>query len=98
MQPNEITQLILDALTNINLSRPPSDQLQVSPDAVIFGPGSPLDSMGLVALLIDIEEAFQARGISLTLSDERAMSQSRSPFRSVPRLAAYIASVLAQPA
>jgi 2-phospho-L-lactate transferase/gluconeogenesis factor (CofD/UPF0052 family) len=92
-----ITEVILDAMRNANLSRPADEQLTVSPDAVIFGPGSPLDSMGLVALFIDIEEALAAQGISVSLSDDRAMSQSRSPFRSVPRLAEFISTLLVAP-
>jgi len=35
----------------------------------------------------------RAAGFEVVLSDERAMSQKRSPFRSVPALVAYITSV-----
>ncbi len=97
MDTAQITDVILDALRNANLSRPSDDQLTVSGEAVIFGPGSPLDSMGLVGFLIDIEEALASQGVRISLSDDRAMSQSRSPFRSVSRLAAFIASLLATP-
>ena len=38
-----------------------------------------------VALLIDVEEAF-AKGHKIVLSDERALSQRRSPFRDIPSL------------
>jgi acyl carrier protein len=89
-----IEAIILEGLRNANLARDPSAQLAVSPDAPIFGPGSPLDSLGLVALLLDIEDALRERGYPVVLSDERAVSQRRSPFRSVPALVAYIASVL----
>jgi acyl carrier protein len=90
----EIKDIVLDALRNANLSRPGDEQLTVTDDALIFGPGSPLDSMGLVALLIDIEEALATNGARVSLSDDRAMSQSRSPFRSVPRLVEFIHSLL----
>ena len=53
------------------------------PEAPIFGPDSPLDSLGLVGLLLDIEEGLQAIGCDVVLSDERAVSQKRSPFRNV---------------
>jgi acyl carrier protein len=61
---------------------------------VIFGRESPLDSLGLVALLIDIEEVLASRGVFLTLTNERAMSRSRNPFRSVSSLVAYISGLL----
>lgn len=86
----EIQDLVLRALHDANLARMPEAQLTISPDAPLFGSGSALDSLGLVSLLIDIEEALHDRGIDVMLSDARAMSQTRSPFRSVPALVAFI--------
>ena len=77
-------------MTQVNLARKPEARLVVAADAPVFGDGSPLDSLGLVSLLIDIEDALQDQGCNVTLSDARAMSQTRSPFRSVPALVAYI--------
>jgi acyl carrier protein len=76
-----------------NLARDTNAQLEVSAEAPIFGPDSALDSLGLVALLLDIEDGLRAIGCEVLLSDERAMSQKRSPFRSVPALVAYITGV-----
>ena len=90
MNPSEIQELVLRAIRNINMARKPEAQLEVSTTARLFGGGSPLDSLGLVSLLIDIEEALQDRGHNVTLSDARAMSQARSPFRSVDALVTYI--------
>lgn len=86
----QIEHLVLEAVRNLNLARIPEARLDVSPTGLLFGAGSPLDSLGLVSLLLDIEEALQSRGFDVTLSDERAMSQTRSPFRNVPALVAYI--------
>ena len=86
----QLSDLVLEAIRTLNLARTPENRLEIRPDAPLFGAGSPLDSLGLVSLLIDIEEALQDRGIDLSLSDEHAMSQSRSPFRSVAALVAYI--------
>ena len=54
------------------------------------GAGSPLDSLGLVSLLIEVEEGLRDAGWEISLSDERAVSQRHSPFRTVQTLAAYI--------
>ena len=94
----QIEGVVLAALRMTNQARDTDAQLTVAADAPIFGPDSPLDSLGLVALLIDIEEALQDKGVSITLSDERAMSQKRSPFRSVPALVSYIETIAAEPA
>jgi acyl carrier protein len=86
----EVQDLVLRAIETANVARMPDAQLTVSPEAALFGPGSALDSLGLVSLLIDIEDALHDHGINVMLSDARAMSQKRSPFRSVAALVAFI--------
>lgn len=98
MTREEIQELVLAAMAGVNASRDADQQLQVAADALVFGPGSPLDSLGLVGLLVDIEDALRDEGHDVSLSDSRAMSQSRSPFRSVPTLVAYIDELLVSPA
>jgi len=96
MTAADIEAIVVGAIRNANLARPPDTQLSEAPDAVVFGPGSPLDSLGLVALMIDIEDAFADHSVTLSLSNDHAMSQRQSPFRSVPSLVAYIHTVLAE--
>lgn len=93
IKDSEIEEIVLQSVRQANLARAADEQLDVSPDAPLFGPDSRLDSLGLVALIIDIEEALQERGSDFILSDERAMSQTRSPFRDVPTLVRYIAAL-----
>lgn len=95
MDRSKIIATVLEAVEQANRSRVPEQQLQTSPEAALFGAPSPLDSLGLVALLIDIEEAFERQGHPIVLSDERALSQSRSPFRNVSSLADYIQQLIA---
>ena len=45
------------------------------------GPTARSTRSGWSALLLDIEEGLQAIGCDVVLSDERAVSQKRSPFR-----------------
>jgi hypothetical protein len=90
----DIERVVLQALTNMNLARAPENQLPVAPDAAVFAPGSSLDSLGLVALLVDIEDALRDEGVDVQLSDARAMSQRSSPFRSVPALVEYIGGLV----
>ena len=90
----ELQDVVLAAMTAANLNRPDDAQLVVEPAAPIFGPGSPLDSLGLVSLLMDIEDGLAQLGINLTLSDARAMSRKRSPFRDVPELVTYMTELL----
>jgi len=90
----QIEGIVLGALRGANRGRALDQQLLVAPDAPLFAPGSPLDSLGLVSLLIDIEEALEDAGCPVALSDARAMSQSQSPFRSVSSLIRHIEASL----
>ena len=93
----EIVEIVLAAMRRANLARRAEHQLEVSTNAALFAAGNPLDSLGLVSLLIDVEEALQEAGHALILSDSRAMSQTHSPFRSVPTLVEYIEASLTEP-
>jgi acyl carrier protein len=86
----EIQQTILDGLTMCNQARPEGEQIPVATDTEIFGPAGHVDSMGLVSLLLDIEDALLEKDIEISLNDERAMSAKNSPFRSVASLTDYI--------
>ena len=95
MNHPEIVKIILEALEMANQAREDDKQINISEQTELFGSDGNLDSMDLVALLIDIEESLMDREIQISLSDERAMSQSQSPFKSVETLAAYIDSLVA---
>ena len=88
-----IREVVLKAMRNANEARDAASQLAIAADAPIFGPDSSLDSLGLVGLLLDIEEGLQEIGCDVVLSDERAVSQKRSPFRSVQSLVTYVSTL-----
>jgi acyl carrier protein len=63
----------------------------------LFGGDSPLDSMDLVALVVDLEEQLRdVFGKDITLADERAMSQEVNPFSKVESLTRYILLLLTE--
>jgi acyl carrier protein len=95
MERSRIQEIVLDAIRTANAERAADEQLPLSPDAPLFGPGSALDSMGLVVLVINIEEALRGAGVEVTLTDEKAVSRTRSPFRRVSALVDYIAEAMA---
>lgn len=69
----------------------------VTPSTPVYGGQSPLDSTQLVSFIVDVEEAvYDGFGKEVSLADERAMSQSRSPFRDVDSLCAYIEGMIAR--
>ena len=73
------------------------DDLRVakSPDTVLLGEGGSLNSLGLVSYIMIVEDLLEDRfDCRHTLADERALSQTHSPFRTVGRLADYIETLV----
>ena len=90
MKQAEVEKVVLESIKTANQAREQGFRLVAEVDAPLFGAGSPLDSLGLVALLFDIEDGLHELGWEGSLSDERAMSVERSPFRTVSSLIEYI--------
>jgi acyl carrier protein len=66
-------------------------------DTVIVGQGAVLDSIGVVSLIVDIEQRLEMEhSISVTLASERAMSQRSSPFRTAGLLAEHVRATIAE--
>ena len=61
----------------------------------LFGKSGILDSVGLVTLVIEIEEAIEEQfDVMISLADEKAMSQKTSPFQTIGSLAKYADSLI----
>jgi acyl carrier protein len=57
----------------------------------LFGREGCLDSLGLVSLVVSTEQALQDElDLTVSLADEKALSQSRSPYRTIGSLAEYV--------
>lgn len=94
-----VEQIILLALHNLNEERTPEEQLAVSADTRLFGTDAALDSLSLVSVIVDVEGAVSDQsGREISLTDDRAMSQTVSPFTDVQTLTAYILLRLSEPA
>lgn len=94
MTHDDILQVVLDAITMANNARDDDNQIPVSANTELYGNSGYLDSMALVSFLIEVEESLLDQDIEISLSDERAMSQTRSPFRNVQSLVGYIETLL----
>ena len=91
VESEKIIQVIFDTVDELNEQYTEEQRLAKSIDTVLFGEGGKLDSIGVVTLIVATEQKLEEIfGISLTLADEKAMSQERSPFRTIGSLADYI--------
>ncbi|MEZ0395197.1 MAG: hypothetical protein ABWK53_02010 [Anaerolineales bacterium] len=93
----EIQALVLEAVEEWNQQADEAQRLEAALETRLLGRNSKLDSLGLVNLIVLVEEKIADRyDRRLTLADERAMSQERSPFRSVQSLAEYVHLLLTE--
>ena len=87
----KVSELVKEAVTDLN------DELQYdslnapSDDTAIFGDEDGIDSLSLVRLVVDIEQRVQeSLDKQVSLTDEKAMSARRSPYRSVGSLVDFV--------
>ena len=91
----KILQLIYEAIDALNTQLPKEEYIEKDDGTALFGTGSKLDSLGLINLIVAVEQNIEDEfDITITLADERAMSQKHSPFRTVGSLADYIEILL----
>ena len=90
-----IVQAIFRAIDEVNPARPFEMRVQKSLEAALIGEDAVLDSLGLVNLIVAIEEQIaEGFGVTINIADEKARSQPSSPFRTIQMLAAYISTLL----
>lgn len=91
----QITDSLLRAVDEVNLELPVDKRVPRDRDTVLFGNHAQVDSLTLINLVIvaerNIEKDF---GQSITLADERAISEEQSPFHTIGSLADYVAKLL----
>ena len=93
LNEKKVTELILDAIEDYNDQVNEEKKLPRSSDIELFSREGLLDSLGLVNFIICIEERIEEYvGESITIADEKAMSQKNSPFKSVKTLAKYLSN------
>ena len=91
-----VTRSVHRAIEEFNTSE--SAQVPTSPDTVLLGDGGAVDSLGLVRLILTVERCVRDDfATSISLTDEKAMSQRNSPFRTVGALTSYLSESLAEP-
>ncbi|HMV25245.1 MAG TPA: hypothetical protein PLH27_06905 [bacterium] len=96
MNTEQILNVIQESFDSLTRSGLIASQVQVTPDLVILGNGSPLDSMAFVTLFTDLEERIataSGKDIFLVL-DEIEGFNINNPFLSAETIAGYIVGLI----
>jgi acyl carrier protein len=88
----KIQELIYSSMDEIKeMINDDEGNFKKSPETVLYGAESILDSMATVALIINIEQRFNEEfNKEITIASEKAVSAKNSPFKNVSSLADYI--------
>ena len=90
-----IQSIVLASIHTLGEIEEKTEFLNPDKNMRLFGGSGLMDSLNIVMLIAEIEDQLaDEMGITVTLADDRAMSQKTSPFRSVNTLVRYIDQLL----
>jgi hypothetical protein len=91
----KISEIVINCVHQFAFESEIKIDLSEGENTRLFGGDAPLDSLGLVSLIVEIEETLEDKmGISVVLADEKAMSRRTSPFSRIVYLIDYIDELL----
>lgn len=97
MDRSALIDLIITCVRDYRATAPGASGDRIGPSTRLFGPEGVLDSIGLVSVVVGVEQQIRdEHRIDVSLMDDRAMSQTRSPFRTPETLADYILGLQAE--
>ena len=98
LRREEVLTVVYRVMDELNEEHASESRLPLSKDTVIFGSDSNLDSLGLVNLIVGVEQKIlEELGLEIIIVSDKAMSRKRSPFRTVESLVDYIVELVEQP-
>jgi acyl carrier protein len=95
VQTEDIAQAVFRAIDEAGIETAAGGELEKSLATPLFGQNGALDSIGLVHLIVAVEQEIGDQlGVEIVLADERAMSRRNSPFANVKTLVDYIHEII----
>jgi acyl carrier protein len=92
---NIAIELVIECLNEVFAQTGQTPPDTINDDTVLVGGGAVVDSLGVVSLIVEVEQRLEAaQGISVTLANDKAMSQRNSPFRTVGVLADHVLALV----
>lgn len=90
---HQIPIIIFKVIDELNMLSPPEAQLNKSPTTILLGEGGVLDSLGIINLIVSVEEKLMSDlGLNLILLDEESLSSPEGPYKTIDSFERYICS------
>jgi acyl carrier protein len=88
---NDAFNIVVESLQEVFAQTGAAPPEKVDDETVLVGAEAVLDSLGVVQLIVEVEQRLeQAHQVSVTLANDKAMSQRNSPFRTVGVLSDHV--------
>jgi acyl carrier protein len=88
---DKVRLIVFEALSELNKYRSSELPIVISDEVILYGSGSPLDSLDLVSIITDVEEKIQDElDLKLSLTDDFALAAQPSPYDSVKNLIDFV--------
>jgi acyl carrier protein len=92
---SKLQEIVLAAVEEINETLDSKLAINDKESCQLYGNGSGLDSISLVALIVTVEQKIEDElGASIILANEKAMSRRNSPFITVGTLVDYASELV----
>lgn len=92
MQRERIEEVVISAFKDYMKEQ--DIEGEVNSDTVLVGSEAPVDSMGIVNVVMDIEAYFHDQGHMITITSEGALSLEGSEFQTVTTLTDFILELI----
>src|SRR5689334_13807200 len=95
VERERILHVIYQAIDDVNMQLPKDRRLVKAPDTELHSKSSTLDSLGVVNLILAVEERIEEEfGIAINIADNAVSNRDSNPFKSVSTLSEYLEATL----
>ena len=92
----KIVKILIDVAVDLNEQLSNKIEVGKGEEAPLFGNNGVLDSLSLVNMIVQVENAIEDNfDVPIVLAEEKAMSDVEGPFATIGNLADYIDGILA---
>ncbi len=93
----DINKIIIDTINEFNRDLNEESKISTNPKKNLYGEQSNLDSLELVSFIVGLEQNIEETfNTTISLADEKAMSQKNNPYESIQNLTNYIQELLSE--